>query len=86
MSSTLVMLLYGAAVLLALALLYLFEPVRWYWHLMAVAVAIAAGLAPLPPDWRTPLGDALVGCVFLFLFVWGICAPAFRKFHRVRPA
>lgn len=86
MSGMLVMLLYGVAVLVALTLLYLFEPVHWYWHVLALVVALAIGLAPLPATWHSPLNDALVGCLFLFLFTWALCAPLFRKFHRERHA
>ena len=86
MSGILVMLIYGVAVVLALALLYLFEPVHWYWHVLAFLVAMAIGLTPLPAAWHSPLNDALVGCAFLFLFTWAVCAPLFRKFHRERHA
>jgi hypothetical protein len=81
MASYIVIVGYGAAVLLALALLYFLEPIRWYWHVLSVAVAFAIGLTPMPAGWHTPGGDLLVGGVFLFLFIWGACAPLFRKFH-----
>jgi hypothetical protein len=32
------------------------------------------------------MADAFVGCVFLFLFTWAVCAPLFHKFHRERHA
>jgi hypothetical protein len=84
MASYVVMLSYGAAVVLALALLYFLEPIRWYWHVLSVAVAFAIGLAPLPAEWHGPANDLIVGAVFLFLFTWGVCAPLFRKFHHQR--
>jgi hypothetical protein len=86
MSGMLVMSLYGVAVLAALLLLYLFEPVHWMWHVLSLIAALAIGLAPLPASWHSPLMDALVGCAFLMLFTWAVCAPLFRKFHRERHA
>lgn len=69
---------YGLAIFLALALLYYFEA-RWWWHALSLAAALALGLAPLPLEWRIP--DMLLGAVFLFLFVWGVGMPAFRRHH-----
>jgi hypothetical protein len=86
MSGMLVALAYGAAVIVALLLLYGFEPVPWYWHLLAFLAAMAIGLSPLPAAWHSPRNDALVGCAFLFLFTWAVCAPLFREFHRERHA
>jgi hypothetical protein len=82
MSNSVVLVMYGSAMLLALALLYAFEPIRWYWHAIAVAAALALGLTPLPAHWQTRTTDALTGCVFLLLFTWGVCSSAFRNFHR----
>jgi hypothetical protein len=73
--------IYALAAILALCLLYFFEPIRWYWHVISVAAAFAIGLTPMPAQWHTPLNDALTGCAFLLLFVWGVCAPLFRRFH-----
>jgi hypothetical protein len=86
MASYVVMLSYGAAVLLALALLFFLEPIRWYWHVLSVAVAFAIGLTPLPEAWHGPANDLIVGALFLFLLTWGVCAPLFRKlrYHRER--
>jgi hypothetical protein len=53
---------------------------------LAFVAAMAIGLAPLPAAWHSPLNDALVKCVLLFLFTWALCAPLFRKFHRERHA
>jgi hypothetical protein len=75
-----VFLLYAAAVLGALLLLYFFHA-RWYWHVLSVVLALAIGLAPpawipLPAAWGMSR-DVVLGCVFLFLVVWGLCAPFF---------
>lgn len=73
-----VTLAYGLAILLALALLYVFQA-KWFWHALSLAAALALGLSPLPAEWRIP--DLLLGAVFLFLFVWGVGMPAFRHHH-----
>ena len=77
MSSSLVALCYGSALLLALALLWYFGARKWYWHLLSVAAALAIGLITLPPMFNTPQGTLWVGWVFVFLMVWGLGAPAF---------
>jgi hypothetical protein len=76
-----VALCYGAAAALALLLLYRFEPIRWFWHVLGVAAAIAVGLAHLPAPWNTPRGTLAVGSLFLLLFLWGSLFPLFRTFH-----
>lgn len=83
MNSVLVMLVYGAALLVALALLYFFHA-SWYWHVLSVAAALALGLLPLPSEWRIP--DLLVGFVFVLLFAWGLAAPFFPQRHVTRRA
>ncbi len=79
MQPILVALVYGSALVLALALLYFFQA-KWYWHALSVAAAFAIGLMPPFEAWRPP--DLLVGFVFVFLFVWGFGAPFFRRRHR----
>jgi uncharacterized membrane protein YphA (DoxX/SURF4 family) len=74
-----VLLVFAAAVLSALTLLYFFHA-RWYWHVLSLVAAMAAGLTPPPENWRPP--DLLVGFVFLFLLLWGAGAPLFWKRHR----
>ncbi len=76
-----VTLVYGAALLIALALLYFFHA-GWYWHVLSVAAALALGLTPLPPEWTLP--DLLVGFVFALLFTWGFAAPFFRTHYAHR--
>ena len=77
MSSNLVALCYGSALLLALALLWHFGAKSWYWHLLSIAGALAIGLVPMPKELNTPQGTLCVGWVFTLLFIWGIAAPAF---------
>ena len=91
MSSTLVALCYGSAMLLALALLWHFGAKSWYWHTLSIAVAFAVGIVPMPQQLNTPEGTLCVGWVFIFLAVWGIAAPAFawlehhpELYHRSR--
>jgi hypothetical protein len=79
MQPLLVVVVYSAALLLALALLYFFRA-KWYWHVLSVIAAVAVGLAPPHEAWQPP--DLLVGFVFVFLFVWGIGAPFTKTFHR----
>lgn len=78
MQPLLVAVVYSAALLLALALLYFFH-VKWYWHALSVVGALAIGLMPPSEAWRPP--DLLVGFVFVFLFVWGIGAALFKTRH-----
>ena len=81
MSSWVVLTTYCSAAVMALALLYWFEPVRWYWHVLATLLAIGMGLVPIPPEWPKPQSDLMVGWLFSLLFVWGVAAPLFRRFH-----
>lgn len=78
MQPILVGVVYSAALLFALALLYFF-PVKWYWHVLSVIGALAIGLMPPIEAWRPP--DLLVGFVFVLLFVWGIGGPLMKWFH-----
>jgi len=79
MNPVLVFLVYGAAFLLALVLLYFYR-VGWYWHALSVIAAFVIGLMPPLEAWQPP--DLLVGFFFVFLFVWGFGAPFFRARHR----
>jgi hypothetical protein len=79
MQPILVAVVYGSALVLALALLYFFHA-KWYWHALSAAGAFVVGLMPpIEGAWRPP--DLLVGFVFVFLFVWGLGAPLFRAHH-----
>lgn len=81
-SSTLVALCYGSALVLALVLLWCFGAARWYWHLFSFLAAFAVGLTPLPAALNTPVATLGVGWVFTFLFIWGITAPLFVLSHQ----
>lgn len=76
-----VFLAYGASVVLALVLLYLFHS-RWYWHVLSVLAAFAVGLSPPVNGWDGPGRDLIYGSVFLFLLVWGLGEPFLHHFHR----
>ncbi len=85
-----VFLLYGLAVLAALLLLFFYRA-HWYWHVLSVAIALAIGLAPpnwipMPAAWGMTR-DVVLGCVFLFLTIWGVGAPLFgwAKGHGAGP-
>ena len=80
-----VFLTYGSAAALALVLLYFFHA-HWYWHVVSVAAALAIGLVPpamvpIPAAWGATR-DLTIGFVFLFLIVWGLGAPLFRRHHQ----
>ena len=77
--SNLPFVVYGAAALITLALLYFFRARAWYWHVLSVLVALAVGLIPIPPKYNTAQGTLVVGSVFVFLLLWGVSAPFFRK-------
>jgi hypothetical protein len=70
--STLVLVVYLAALAIPLLLLYRFHAQSWYWHILCVAIAFALGFVPTPPEWKTQLVDMLFGFTFIFLLVWGL--------------
>lgn len=71
-------LVYGFALLVAVALLY-YVQVGWYWHALSLGAAVAVGMSPLPVEWNVP--DLAVGAVFLVLFVWGLGVLPFGTHH-----
>jgi hypothetical protein len=80
-----VLMIYGAVAIVALALLYFFHA-SWYWHVLSVVVALIIGLMPpdmipVPAAWGTTR-DIILGCVFTFLVIWGIAAPLFHRHHK----
>jgi len=83
-STSIVFSAYAAAFVLALLLLYWFHA-RWYWHVLSVALALAIGLMPPPAGLAGRPGfDLAVGCVFVFLMVWGIGEIFLHRYHRER--
>ncbi len=82
MNAIIVFSVYAIAFLIAAVLLYLYHT-AWYWHVLAVAAALAIGLTPPPEGFQPP--DLVVGFVFFLLFVWGAGELLVHPFHRHRP-
>jgi thiol:disulfide interchange protein len=63
-----------AVVTLALPiyLLYRFRSQAWYWHVLAVILALVIGLMPGTALLQTLGGSMLYGFVFVVLMLWGI--------------
>jgi hypothetical protein len=63
-----------AVVTLALPiyLLYQFRSQAWYWHVLAVIVALMIGNMPGTALLETLGGSMLYGFVFVVLMIWGI--------------
>jgi len=74
-----VFLAYLASAFAALLLLHFLRARKWYWHVISVLAALVIGLVPLPEPLQSPQGTLVVGVTFLFLFLWGVAAPFFRK-------
>lgn len=81
MPGVVVFLVYAAAFALAVWLDYELPKIGWYWHVVAVLVALAIGLTPMPMQLAGPEFELLVGALFAFLFIWGISEAFFRLFH-----
>jgi thiol:disulfide interchange protein len=63
-----------AVVTLALPiyLLYQFRSQAWYWHMLAVIVALVIGNMPGTALLQTQAGSMLYGFVFVVLMIWGV--------------
>jgi hypothetical protein len=85
MFSILAGLIYLAAIVVPIWFLYRFRSTSWFWHLPAIALALAIGLAPGTSLLETTAGTFLYGFVFFFLMVWGIGGLIPRK-ARGKPA
>ena len=81
MNFSMVALAYAAAFAVALFLLWRFSNIKWYWHVLAVVLAVGLGLMPPLPVSSTAVYDMVVGSLFLLLIVWGIGEPVFKIFH-----
>ncbi len=81
MSLAIVTLTYAVTLLLALGLLYVFGATHWYWHALSVAAAVVLGVIPMRmfDAWASPLFDLSYGSLIVFLLMWGIVAPFFRR-------
>ena len=70
---------------LPIYLLYQFRSQAWYWHVLAVIVALVIGLMPGTALLETLGGSMVYGFFFVFLMLWGIGGlipfPWFRKKH-----
>ena len=60
------------ALALPIYLLYRFRSQAWYWHVLAVIMALVIGNMPGTALLETLGGSMLYGFVFVFLMIWGI--------------
>ena len=60
------------ALALPIYLLYRFRSQSWYWHVLAVIVALVIGNMPGTALLETLGGSMLYGFVFVVLMLWGI--------------
>jgi len=60
------------SVALPIYLLYRFRSRAWYWHVLAVIVALVIGLMPGTMLLQTENGSLLYGSWFILLMIWGI--------------
>lgn len=81
MSDLTVALIYSAALLAAIYLLWRFSHVRWYWHVLAAVAALIIGFMPPLTAEATAIYDMLIGVAFLLLIAWGLGELAFKAFH-----
>jgi hypothetical protein len=58
---------------LPLYLLFQFHPRAWYWHALAVVVAMTLGFIPMPVRLQSTASDLIFGFVFISLLIWGVC-------------
>lgn len=86
MSGISVFLAYGAALALALFLLYRFQSQTWYWHVLSAGAALLLGLIRLPAGWQRPAFDLVIGSSFILLFAWGLGGVLMYGSHRHRHA
>jgi hypothetical protein len=68
----LAILVYLAALAIPGYALYRFQSQSWYWHTLAIAAAIALGIAPIPPDFQKRGFDLLFGFLVVALLFWGV--------------
>jgi hypothetical protein len=75
MYSLLAIVLDVLAVVIPVYLLYRFRPQAWYWHVLAVILALVIGLMPGTALLQTEGGSLLYGFSFIILMVWGVGGP-----------
>jgi hypothetical protein len=78
----LAVLVYVVAIGIPIFLLSRFHTQSWFWHVLALAAAVAIGFAPTPAAWKTELWDLGFGFAFLMLLVWGLGGLLFGRSHR----
>ena len=71
MFTMLAVLTYLLAIAVPIYLLYQFGSQAWYWHVLSIAAAVALGLAPTPPAWKSSAVDLMFGFALTFLLLWG---------------
>jgi len=83
---TTAVLVYVFAIGAPVLLLRHFHPQAWYWHVLAIAAAVAIGLMPNPLGWDNPAVDLVFGLVIVMLLVWGVGGLMFWQPHRHKHA
>jgi hypothetical protein len=86
MSATFAFLVYLLAIGIPLYFLYRFHSQAWYWHVLALLAALAIGLIPTPPEWKTALLDLVFGSTMVLLLIWGIGGLVTPRVHREKHA
>jgi hypothetical protein len=80
--SLLAIAVYILAIGIPVYLLYHFHSSAWYWHVLAIVIALALGFVPTPAEYKSTTFDLMFGGVFIFLMVWGIGGLiVFRPHH-----
>jgi hypothetical protein len=86
LSAILIYVVAVVSVALPLYLLYRFRSQAWYWHVLAIIVALVIGLMPGTAVLQTENGSLLYGFWFLLLTIWGaggLILPIFRLGQRL---
>ena len=71
---------------LPIYLLYRLRSQAWYWHVLAVIVALVIGLMPGTAVLQTENGSLLYGFWFLLLMIWGTGGLVFCRWLRKKHA
>jgi hypothetical protein len=79
-------LIYLFAIGISVHLLRHFHSKAWFWHALAILVALGIGLIPTPPAWKTAGCDLVFGFVFVLLLVWGLGGLILWRPHREKHA
>ncbi len=82
----LAILVYAAAVAIPVYLLYRFRSLGWFWHLLAIAAAVAMGFVSIPPEIQGRSFDLSFGFTLVVLLLWGFGGLFLPRRHRVKPA